>query len=168
MEKFNFETELEIDKYALDEEWLKQPNLYFHWSQAKTQALAERDDAKRKLDYKKSTLDLAVRKDPKNWGLDKPTESSIASVIVGDKDYQKELKTFQEANHDYNILEDSIRALEQKRSALDNLTKLHISGYYTSGKEPPKEARSRIEQRQHQDQEKALAESPRLKRLQNK
>ena len=58
----DFKTEIFIDKNSLDEELVRQPQLYCYWAERETEALYERDKCKEKLDLVKAELDGDIRK----------------------------------------------------------------------------------------------------------
>ena len=158
-----FEQELKINKLALDEEWLRQPSLYHEWSENHSQALLERDKAKQQLDLMKSELDLEIRKNPAAFGIDKPTENAISNVIIVSDRYQKDLEAVQKSQYDVNVIAGAVEALSHKKSALDNLTRLFLSGYWSEGKQSP--TGINIETKLHEEQNKELAQNPRMKKL---
>jgi hypothetical protein len=127
----NFNKSLEIDKFALDEEWLKQASLYFQWSLIYSQALMERDRNKQKLELVKAELESQIRANPERFNLKKGTEGEISSSILLQDEYKEALEIYQKSVYDLNIISSAIEALNHKKTALDNLTKLFLSGYYS-------------------------------------
>ena len=166
MSEGKFENELQIDKFALDEEWLKQPMLVFKWGTAHAQAMSERDRAKQILDLTKANLDSDIRARPTQYGIEKITEGAIANAIINDAGYQQTLEAHQKTIHNVNVLSAALSALSDKRYAIDNLTKLHLSGYWAEGRTPPAETKENLATRVTKEQEKELAKNPKLQRLQ--
>ncbi len=162
----SFSKELQIDKFALDEEWLKQPMLVFEWGTAHAQSMAERDRAKQILDLTKANLDSDIRSSPAKYSIEKITEGAIANAIINDAGYQQTLEAHQKTINNVNILNAALAALSDKRYAIDNLTRLHLSGYWAEGRTPPAETKENIAHRINKEQEKELAKNPKLQRLQ--
>ncbi len=161
----SLEQELRIEKHSLDEEWLAQPMLIYQWSKDYAEALAVRDKTKQYVELTRAELDTAIRKDPTRFGLDKITEGAIGNLIITLPDYQKALEANQQAVYDVNVLSGAIEAINHKKSALDNLTKLFLSGYYGEAKPSSPEMRTTLENKVTKEQEQGLAQNPRLKKL---
>ncbi len=160
-----FEDSLRIDQYSLDTAWLAQPMLYYQWSKDYAEAVAIRDKTKQFVELARAELDLEVRKNPDKYGLDKATEAGIGNVILTLPKYQDALKAHQEAVYDVNVLSGAIEAINHKKSALDNLTRLFLSGYWAEAKKAPAEMREKMEKKVQTEQEQGLAQNPRLKKL---
>lgn len=160
-----FKQDLNIDKFALDTEWIKQPMLVFQWQNELEQAYQERDRTKQQAELLKAQLDSGIRKDPGSFGIDKISENAIANAIILDKDYQKALDAVRESNYEAGVIKAATSALSDKRAALDNLTRLFLSGYWAEGKRPTNEVKPIVESATVKAQEAALAANPRLNRL---
>ncbi len=159
------EQELKIDKFSLDEEWLRQPMLIYQWSKDYAEALAVRDKTKQLVELIKAESDLAIRKNPERFGLEKATDKAVENAIITVPEYQEALKQHQQAMYDVNILSGGIEAINHKKSALDNLTRLFLSGYWAEARSASPETRIHLENKVTEEQVKALAQNPRLKKL---
>jgi hypothetical protein len=128
----SFKDDLKIDKYSLDEEWLKQPSLFLQWAEETVEAQSVRDRCKDVLDLTRAELDSDVRSNPLKYGLDKITEGAIQNIIIQNVRFrevtEKHLVSIKEAK----ILDVAREAFEHKRKALEALTQLYLSGYWSS------------------------------------
>jgi hypothetical protein len=136
----DYEKDLQIDKYGLDDEWAKQAHLFHHWSIILAEAEMVRDKAKENIDLVKAELDLAIRSDPSKFGLEKITESAVNSAIVTDKKYRLVLDDYNQLKYNHKIIQSAIESLNHKKYALDNLVRLFLSEYYL--KEAPPQDRT--------------------------
>jgi hypothetical protein len=128
--KRSYEEDLTIDRYALDDEWVKQPTVFMEWSEHYAQAILERDRAKEKLDLIRAEIDADVRTNPEKYDLQKITESAISSAIIQTKEYGDAMNIYIEAVKFVNILGGAKDALNHKKAALENLTRLYLENYY--------------------------------------
>lgn len=138
-EKIDYGKDLSIDKYTLDEEWVKQAHLYNEWSVLLAEAELERDKAGDNISLVKAELDLDVRSDPSKYGLAKTTEESVKSVVLTNVKYKNALDDYNQKKYNYRIIQSAIESLNHKKYALDNLVKLYLSEYYLKDAPPPME-----------------------------
>ncbi len=137
-----------IDKFALDDELVKQPGLVVELCEALGEAESDVDDAKRALDVAreelKSTearLDTQVRSDPGAYGVEKSTEAAIkacvqmstkrkrAQDIVNEK-----AEALSALNRTAKILSAAVKGATSKDKSLTSLVYLHGAGYFASSK----------------------------------
>ena len=135
-QEFNYEQDLAVDPHSLDEEWLRQPGLYMKYSEATAEAEKKRNQAKESVDVVKAELDRAIRKDPAKYGIDKVTETAIASSIFLQPEYKAATDALIQDNYELTILQGAVRAFDHKRAALENEVKLWLGSYFSGPKEP--------------------------------
>src|SRR5687768_2434473 len=125
------ESILEIDKDVLDEEWMSQPSLFFRYAAKEAKADNEVDEAKAELEVTEAELDKAIREDPQDYGiLDKCTETAIKNAIKQHKDYQNALEAHHTAKYKAGLLGAMVKALDQRKKALEKLVDLHGQSYF--------------------------------------
>ena len=127
----NFKQDLEIDQYSLDKEWMQQAILYAWWATKAVDAAFEYDKAKERLDVTKAELDMNIRKDPSSFGIEKMTEGAIQSTIIGHAIYQEDNNKLLEAKRDAKLLDVARDSFDHRRRALEKLTDLFLSKYYS-------------------------------------
>ena len=180
-EKTEYEEDLEVNKYALDYEWARQPMLYYKWACRFAQAVKERarteerlrlvkTEAKRRLEEKKAKIDAAIRKDFRKYGFQsKPTEAAITGRILLDPEFKKEVELcsmeVERAVEDYleklereEILAGAKTAFSHKKTALEYESQLWLASYFAEPKIPA-EARKRASEESRDLHEEQLSEA---------
>ncbi|MFA5355253.1 MAG: hypothetical protein WC302_00745 [Candidatus Paceibacterota bacterium] len=131
----SYKDDLEIDRFALDTEWMKQPVLFAKWGEAEAEAEDKRDKLKDQMSVIESDLAKKVREDPTKYGLkEKPTESAINDVVNLHPDYRKVVSDYMEAVKTAKIMTIATRAFEHRKRALEKESELWIAGYYSDPK----------------------------------
>lgn len=142
----DIELDKQIDPDQLDVEWLDQSNLFYKYSSALNEAIANREDSKllverkkKELDTLKSELELEIRKDPDSFDLEKVTESSVKAAILASDDHKKLLEEYFEASEEYNSalkevndLFTCVNTMQEKKTALENLVRLLGQQYFST------------------------------------
>ena len=129
--KYEYKDDIAIDKYDLDNEWLKLSDLYDKYNEEWARAVTERDSTKSNLELIKAEIDKEIR-DLANKEGKKVTESAISNAIVRDFRYKTLNAKLIKGNEEVNILsgvKDIFGSLHKKQ--LDRLTDLFLAGYYT-------------------------------------
>lgn len=129
-----YKEDLEIDKYALDSEIVRQAQLFIEWSENWAQAMFEKDKLKERLDIAMAEADALVRSDPEKYGWPikgkAPTESFIKKATMMMEGLSTQNSEYIEKCKEVNILAAAKEAFNHKRSALEMLVKLFLGGYY--------------------------------------
>jgi hypothetical protein len=128
----DYKDDLKINKNKLDIEWIKQPQLYMQYAEQLAEADRKKQQAKEKLEVQKALTDKEIREN----ALSKMTEVMVQAGITLDSEYIKVLENYREKCYEYNIVSAAVKAFEQRKSALENLVKLYLSGYFSDCKEP--------------------------------
>lgn len=128
----SFKELMNIDQMALDQEWLHQPGLFMRYASELSEASRDCDKQKEKLETVKSELMLDISKDPEKYGLQKTTQALMDATLQTMEDYQKEVQEYIDKKYEKDMLLNAVRALEQRKSALENLVKLHGQNYFSS------------------------------------
>lgn len=134
----NYEQDVSIDETALDVEWLQQANLMYKYVRYHAETKKAMDEAKERLDFVKAKLEMDIRANPEDYGLSKVTESAIASTILLQPEYQEASKKYIEAKYENDVATAAVRAIDQKKTALENLVKL-LSVSYFAGPSAPRD-----------------------------
>lgn len=125
-----YEQDMYIDEDALDMECLEQAALMAKYSRLLAEAQQERDLAKEALELSKAEIDKKIRKSPEKYGIEKITESVITNTILLDGYFQDMSSTYHDANFEFNVLKGVVSAIEQRKSMLEGLVKLHGQNYF--------------------------------------
>lgn len=123
----DFEGDLSIDALALDMEWLEQPILFFKYSEALAKARKAKDKAK--IAY--LIARARVRKELADKG-----QKTTEAVIEEEVSTTPEMDDYIEACYVEDLLDAAVRAMHQRKAALENMVELLKMQYFSSPKEP--------------------------------
>ena len=126
-----YESDLKIDENALDREFIMQPSKYMEYAKKAAQADSERKKAKESLELTLAKLDKHAREKAAENG-EKVTEKVIDGRVKMADDYQDALAEVRDAEYSYSVLIGAVRAFDQRKTALENLVKLYIGGYFSA------------------------------------
>ena len=130
-EVIDYEDDLSLNQHGLDFEWLRQASLYLKYSRLYADAASYRDEAKDSLQNVDAKIDLEIRSDWNDFGFEnKPTEPAIKAAILQDDRHLTAADDLIKNARDMIILKGTITALEHKKAALENLSRLYLSGYW--------------------------------------
>lgn len=132
----DYEHDICIDPHALDVEWINQPNTFMKYATECTEARKRMDEAKERLDIKKAEVDLDIRANPDKHNIPKVTEASIAATLKTNREVIQREQEFINTKSEYELLNVAVRALDTKKTALENLVKLQAMEYFAGPKEP--------------------------------
>jgi hypothetical protein len=132
----DYEQDIEIDEMALDVEWLNQPGLMMKYARHSAQMRRELDESKQNLDITKAEVDKDIREHPEKYKLEKITEGAVFSAILTAKKYQDAHTEYLAAKYESDMAQGAVNAFEQRKSALENLVKLHGQQYFAGPKVP--------------------------------
>lgn len=133
-----WKTDVEIDVDALDIQWAKQASLFGEYCVEQAAARDTADRAKERLEVYDAGLGLKIRANPAQFGLEKITESSVGAVILLDKEHARMSDELNTARYQLEVITAAVRALDQKKSALENLVRLQGQNYF-AGPSVPRE-----------------------------
>ena len=137
---------LEIDEHNLEREWTRKPTVYFQWAKEAANARLEMDEAKAAVEMARAEVSSLVRAAPETFGVDgKLTEKAIDVIVSQHVVCIGAVRKFGRARHRYEIM--SALALEQRKSALENLVRLHLANYYSEPR-TPKDEQGKLEEMQ--------------------
>lgn len=119
-----------VNKNALDEEWVEQPNVVHRAAKRVEDAKDEVARAKAALAVCEAELALDIRKRPKKYKMSTVREGAIKSLVMIQPARRKALSRLHQAQHKQGIFEARVKALEHKKKALENLVKLWSSDYF--------------------------------------
>jgi hypothetical protein len=148
--EINYEQDLYIDEAALDIEWLNQPMLMLQYTELAAAARREVDRVKEKISVVRAELDKEIRSDPEKFDILKVTESAISNCILIQKRYTEIQNDLIDAQYDYQMKQGAVQAVEHRKQALENLSKLLGLQYFASPTTPrdlPREVQQQQEKK---------------------
>lgn len=140
-ENQNWEQDVRIDPEALDVEWVKQPETFMRWTKLSADARKHADEKKEELDVLEAKLGLAIRSNPAKYGLEKVTEASVQAIILIDSTRMAMAQELADAKYELDVLTSAVRAMDQKKAALENLVRLQGQSYF-AGPSAPRDLKS--------------------------
>jgi predicted AAA+ superfamily ATPase len=127
----NFEEEVKINKYKLEDECERQASTYLYWATKNADAKSALNEADDALKLVISGCDLSTRNNWKDsWG--KQTENSIKAVVESNEQVLLAKKKVSDCQREVNTLTAAVSAFEHRRDELKNLTGLLIGGFYSA------------------------------------
>lgn len=137
-----YREKLVIDKHAMDDMWLEQPQIYNEIGERLALEISHRDQAKDDLADIAAELDTQVRElhadDEK-----KPTETAIKNEVKQDATYKAAQTMLRARELNVSKLQSLRDSFHQRRYALQDLTTLWTGGYFTSNSGAARDARDR-------------------------
>lgn len=136
----DYELDIVIDEQALDVEWLDQPRRMGEYCRLTADARKTMDLAAENLAFVKATVERAIRLDPDRYGV-KPgvrgiTEASIDAAVLIHDEYQIASRSLIDARYNHDVSVGAVRAFDQRKSALENLVRLHGQNYFAGPSVP--------------------------------
>lgn len=125
-----------IDRFSLDEEWEKHSAEYGYWAEQAAELQSESEVLDSELSRKRSELDLEIRSNPKNYGLEKISESAVSSAILVQPEFQMIERRSQNKRKEMLKAKAVLSALDHRRRALESLVELWIRDYYSDMRAP--------------------------------
>lgn len=129
-DSLDFEKDIYINKYKLDEECLSHSSIYARYSLKEVEAKTAVSRAKDFLELIQSERNLSIREELAKVGT-KSTEAMIDKLVSSDTQVIEAKEKLREAEDIYSKLSVAVSAFEHRKSELDNLVKLYCSGYYS-------------------------------------
>lgn len=126
----NYEKDVAIDENALDIECLEQPSLVFQYSKWSAKCELEVDKASESMNIIKAELDQKIRENPDDYGVSKVTENAITNAIISHPKYQNAKADYLDKKYEAGMAKAAVYALNDKRTSLELLVKLHGQNYF--------------------------------------
>lgn len=154
----DFSADVELDRNQLELCAEEQPTTYLFYAQRLADAKAERDRLQERYDLKKARKESDLRASPpKDFKI---TEGSVNAEMLKDEELIEERAALQSVNSDIYHLEAGVKALEHRKSALDNLVVLWSKGYYSSPDGGPRSAGDSFRRDMGRNLNRSRGESP--------
>lgn len=148
---------LQIDRHALDDEWVSQPQHYQAIGERLAMEISYRDQAKDALKDIEAEVDAEIREEDearlasadKEDKAKRMTETAIKNAVRTDERLADAKRNLIRMDRNATLLQNLQGSWHQRRYALDNLVTLHVSGYAmrTSSKAEEAKDRSHMEVR---------------------
>lgn len=154
----DYDRDLTIDKYALDQECERQPYLYQHYAELEADAEAAAERAKHRRDIVEAEVDTWVRSELEQSGQ-KVTEKLVKNQVLLSDKYQAAVDDYIEAVRRHKILRGVAFAFWQRKNSLEGLIELDSRSYFASPRQDQvkqDQGRVNVAERVQQRQEQML------------
>jgi len=145
MKKYKFKKGLKIDRYVLDQELVKQPQLYSGWAIKEAEAANEKEWEKHRLELIRAQVEIKIRKDPEEYGIQNITEGIIKASITSHKKVRRQTKKYLEALHNERVLKKAERSYKARQKMLEGLVHLNVQLNFAEVKVPRAYSEKRID-----------------------
>jgi hypothetical protein len=129
--ELNFENDLSIDKYKLDEECVTHSALYYRYSELAANAKNQVGVLSDNLKLIMSEVNIKIRnrfiKEETKF-----TEAVINAEVEKEKTVLEAREELRQAELNLARLQAGVSAFEHRKSQLDNLVKLYCAGYFST------------------------------------
>lgn len=129
-EEFDFEKDLSINKFRLDEECLSHSSIYFRYAEAQAKAKTKAAKAKDNLELVKAERYDEIKSEFEKKGI-KTTIPMMDKAVLSDSEVIEATNKLRKAEDISAKLDVAVKAFEHRKSELDNLVKLYCSGYFS-------------------------------------
>lgn len=158
-----YERDIQIDESSLDVEWLNQPRLMASYCEVAAEAHRKMDIAKERIDFVKAQLNQQIRSDPEGFGVVPGTrgitEGSIEAAVLLQEEYQDASRSHIDARYEYEVATGVVRAFDHRKTALENLVRLHGQAYF-AGPSVPRDLPAERERRDRDIQGRVRVPTP--------
>ena len=162
----NFQQDLRIDKFALDDVCVGHADLVAKWGLLWADAVYERDRLEGELELVRGQCDQEIRERPSKFGWQKadkaPSEAFIKAAIYTHINYVSTNEAYQTAQHEVNILVVAKNAFEHRDKRLSDLARLYGSGYYSSNMKLDQGYKDLVARQSTEAQVESLSQNPRI------
>lgn len=163
----NYANDVSIDESALDVEWLRQPTLVRLYNQEVAERKRQLARLSEELVVLKAELTRKINTNPEKFGLSKTTVDIVNSTIVIQEEYQDLRNQIIESEYELEMAIGGSRAMDHKKTALENLVKLFGQNYFAGPALPRDISKEWLEsEEKHQSNSRVKITQPENKRKQ--
>ena len=141
----------DLDPNKLEIDWILQPKLMREATDRRASVIYDIGEKKAEIEVKHAELKYDVRTNPETWGLEKVTEGAIQDCLADHEELLELNSELRKLEHQKELLKGLIDSLGDRKSALENLVKLHGQDYFSvpyvagpSGKKMEREQKKQI------------------------
>ena len=126
-----FDKEFSLDRYNLEVEAARQPEMIRKYGKFASRYKAEALDEKRKLEILEGELSEEYRRNKKDYGIIKDTDSVIFKLVKGDPKYEEQYYIWLSAQRRAEDGKNAVDALIQKGFMIKIEAELWLNNYYS-------------------------------------
>ena len=133
---YNIQSDIEINQYQLENECITMSATYYRYADLAREAKSEVSYCIDNLKIVTAERNIAIRQSLSSSNM-KVTEGIITSTVQSDGEVKIAMQKLREAEATYERLNVAVKALEIKKSELDNLVKLRCNSMYVDSPSKP-------------------------------
>lgn len=122
--------QIKINKYKLDDECVEQASFYHYWADLQADAKATVDRAENTAKLVEAEAQSRVKLRMEKAG-DKITVDAVAAGVLLDSEVRAAKEALLVAREELYHLDAAVRAMDHRKSELDNLVKLWAASYFS-------------------------------------
>jgi hypothetical protein len=128
-----YNEDMAIDPHHLDEEMLRQPQIYVKYAKLAVKAEKEAKKAEREYDLVKADYERRIRRNPHHYDLtDKPTESAVKGKAETMPKVKRMYKRYIRAWSKSKTMQKIEKGFSQRKGMLEALSRYDVKMYYAS------------------------------------
>ena len=155
----DFNQDVAINKYKLDEELVRQPQKFYEWAKAEVIAGDKVSDLKDKLEILKAKVEIRIRKHPTAYDLpENPKEGLIKAAVIVQPKVVRMSKKLLQAMKTHRLLQKAEKSFEHRKKSLEGLVSVNMQIHFATPRNVPRKDFEIEEQRE------SLLEKARKKR----
>ena len=129
--ELNYKQNVTIDEGALDYELLIQADLRRKYGENLSEMESRRDRMQDQLDVVKAEIDRDIRNAPESFDISvKLTETVVTNTILLQEDFREKLELVRDLEYEVKYAKHAVQSIDHKKSALEELVKLHGQSYF--------------------------------------
>ena len=132
----DIQSDIEINEFQLENECITMAATYFNYADKAREAKSVVSEKADMLKVIQAERNIAIREQCANEGK-RVTEDIIKSMVQSDVEVVNVMKELREAEAIYDRISVGVKALEIKKSELDNLVKLRCNSTYVNNPSKP-------------------------------
>ena len=132
----DIKSDVEVDQYNLEAECITMSSTYYNYADMAREAKALVSEKTDMLKVIQAERNIAIREQCANEGK-RVTEDIIKSMVQCDPEVVNAMKELRDATATFDRISVGVKALEIKKSELDNLVKLRCNGAYVDNVAKP-------------------------------
>jgi len=130
-----FDDDCYINKYRLDEELVKQPQLFYKWAKAEVTASDKAARAKDRVEITKSEIEIRIRRNPEAYDLpSNPKEALVKAAVCTHPKVKRDNSRYLRALRTKRLLESAVKSMEHRKKSLEGLVTTNIQMHFSTPK----------------------------------
>lgn len=128
----NYEEDLLIDKYNLDEEAKDQPRRYYYYSKMLAEKKKERAQLKRKLSVVKVKVAKDIRENFEKYGYEKkPAIKEVGNEVEHSDEVEVLEQELIQLDYDIGIMDGAVAAFRGRKFQISDMVTLYTANYWS-------------------------------------